>query len=368
MLESSPRIQSEIYRVNEPALKHSVPRALKNTLTSILKNYPLRYIKDYYTGLGSFLLYHRVLPNVFSRAEHSPYNSLAVTKDNFEKQIRYCKENFHCLSLGDAVKLLYRGELPKKTMVVTFDDGYKDNFYNALPVLEKYGVPATVYVTTGLIDRTAELWWYEQEYIIRNSDELDFIWQNRHFKISLKTPEEKYRAINDFNKLFRNLSVKEQKRFMSALRPHVTESFSYDDLMLTWDELKKFDSHPLITIGAHTKNHPMLSRLDETELARELKDAKLRLEAHLGHEVEHLAYPFGAKHEVGAREFRMAKSAGYFSAVTTRNGHIHEAHQKYLHILPRITVNYDDELETFAWKLSGVFAMIHQRGKRLVVS
>ena len=279
----------------------------------------------------------------------------------------YVKNNFNCLSLSKAVELLSIGALPARSLVITFDDGYKDNLTTALPILEKYELPATCYITTGLVDRTSELWWYEQNFIILNSTKLDFKWNGKVFKRSLQSLREKHVAIYDFNKLFKRLSLSQQKSFMQVLRAQSSHTYSYNDEILTWSEVEKLDRHPLITIGAHTTNHPALSLLDKDDLLNELCESKERLEVKLGHPIGHLAYPFGGKSEVGKREFEAARESGFISAVTTQHGHLYQQHQEHLCALPRISINYEDSIESFAWKLSGIYSMFRQQGRRIMV-
>lgn len=348
------------------AIKYPIPRHLKNKIRSLWEHRSFRFLRDYYSGLGSALLYHRIVPQKFQTDEFSPYRGLAVTKECFEEQARYLKENFKCLSLSKAIELLREGTLPRKSLIITFDDGYKDNLTLALPILEKYELPATIYVVTGLIDRTAELWWFEQEFIVRNCRDLDFRWQDKLYRWALGSTQEKYLAIQCLNDLFKKFSLSQQKSFMQALRAQCAQKYSYENEILTWEELEKLDRHPLITIGAHTQNHPMLPHLDKSELLAELSESKASLEKHLGHQISHLAYPFGGAHQVGKREFEVASKCGFVSAVTTRHSHLYEQHHEYLHSLPRISVNYDDSLDALAWKMNGMSSMLHQRGRRIV--
>jgi peptidoglycan/xylan/chitin deacetylase (PgdA/CDA1 family) len=346
----------------------TIVSALKKRLRAALRNGPLAFIRDHYAGLGSCLLYHRVSSDNRSLDAFSPYSGLSVTKEVFEIQVEFLKKNYNCVSLPYALDLLTKGELTPKTVVLTFDDGYKNNLDVALPILEKYEVPATIYLTSGLIDRTAELWWFEQEKIIKNSSKLDFSWKDLVIKTPLYTQEEKFEAIVRFNNLFRGYTLTDQREFMKVMRAQYGKEYSIENEILNWEEAKKLDEHPLITLGAHTKNHAMLSKLEPEELKSELTESKIRLEEMLGHEIAHLAYPFGAKGEVGQREFKATRECGYKSAVTTRQGHFYPQHRDYIHILPRISINNDDLLDSLTWKLSGLYSMFHHRGKRFSVA
>ena len=82
---------------------------------------------------------------------------LAVTPENFESQIKYLSENYILLSLNDLKEALSRKVIPNKSVAITFDDGYLDNLTHALPLLEKYQIPATIFVSSGFVDGSFEM-------------------------------------------------------------------------------------------------------------------------------------------------------------------------------------------------------------------
>lgn len=325
----------------------------------------LKPFREYYAGLGSCVLYHRIAAEKIQYNEHSPYSVLSVSKENFAAQVRELSKHFNVTSLPECVEALRAGSLGPKTLVLTFDDGYKDNLINALPILEEYNIPATIYIATGLIDRTAELWWFEQEFIVRNCSSFKFQWEDWNCKWNLVSPEEKYIAIQSLNDMFKSFSLEKQQSFMEVLRLQYDQTYSYDEEMLTWDQVRLLDQHPLITIGAHTVNHPVLTNLEPEALLSELKVSKQRLEEELGHPILHFAYPFGGRPEVGEREFAAACECDFASAVTTRSGNLYHEHRNFLYSLPRIPVNYEDTLEDITWKLSGINSAFRKHSRRV---
>lgn len=341
---------------------------LKRTLQSIWRHKSLKILRNYYCGLGSCLLYHRVTTEKSTALSTSPYKALSVSAEAFEEQICYLSKNYIPQSLPDAILQLKNGTLSPRTVIITFDDGYKDNFLNALPILEKYSVPATVYVSTGFIEGTAELWWFEQEFIINNCNQLKLEFKGKEISFDLKTADKKARAIHNLNLLSKSLNLENQRELMMNLRSQCLMRYSYNSELPTWDELRYFDSHPLITIGAHTVNHPVLSQLEQSELESELRESKLKLEYELQHPIEHFAYPFGSRQQAAKREFEAARQSNFISAVSTRYGHLYHQHKNHLFNLPRIPVNYEDSMECLEWKLSGLNPVIRQYGKRVWAS
>jgi peptidoglycan/xylan/chitin deacetylase (PgdA/CDA1 family) len=116
------------------------------------------------------------------------------------------------------------------------------------------------------------------------------------------------------------------------------ESFC-KELCMDWQELAGFAADPLLTIGAHTVNHPILTKLDDKAVRAELENSRNVIEAALGVRPEHLAYPVGDNSAAGPREFRIAREVGFKTAVTTRPGVVFRRHAEHLTALPRISLN-----------------------------
>jgi peptidoglycan/xylan/chitin deacetylase (PgdA/CDA1 family) len=354
-----------------------ISHGIKRGLRSLLEHPSFNLVRRIYSGLGSSLLYHRVTsdaagslaqPTIGLNNGFHPNEGLSVSAQNFAEQMAFLSENYNCLDLATAIKLLREGQLPRQSVVVTFDDGYRDNLTVALPILERHGIPATVFITTGLIDRRTSLWWYELESILRRVKSLSFPWRNKEYSYDLGTTELKRAAASQIFMLLRGLDPERQNELFSLMRRHADEPFSYDQELLTWEEVERLDRHPLITIGAHTRTHPVLSQLQPPQLEDELLGAKKTLEDRLNHPIEHLAYPFGSSREVGPREMEATKRAAYKCAFTTRFGHLTTGHRNDLYNLPRIAIGCDDTLAHFEWKLSGVDSMLLHLGRRFVTS
>lgn len=135
--------------------------------------------------------------------------------------------------------------------------------------------------------------------------------------------------------------------------------------LLTWDDVVTLNKHPLVTIGAHTKNHLALAHLSQEEAWQEIIQGKNRLQEHLQSDINHFAYPYGTPLEAGSREVELAKKAHFKTAVTTRHGHIFMAHSQWMHALPRIGLS-NEKLSKLKSYLSGANAMIRHKGKRVV--
>lgn len=304
-------------------MKKTIKRALRSALLSPL-GAPLG---SFYRGVATCLMYHHL------GDDDSPNRELYVSLAEFERQMAYLAAQYEPLSIGEAVTRLRENRLHPRNVVVTFDDGYRDNLL-ALPILKRHDVPAAIYITTGAVNRTRTFWW----------DELATLAAREEFP-SLAAR-------------MKTLSPREQDAFLDELRAGRTATAAYDAI-LSWEEVEALDREPLITIGAHTIDHYPLAQLDDRELRRQLIASREELESRLGHPIEHFAYPFGRAEHAAEREFAAAQAAGFVSAVTTRPGHW-QRHSP-LHALPRLAVDFSDTMDDFRWKLSGFAAVLQNR-------
>jgi peptidoglycan/xylan/chitin deacetylase (PgdA/CDA1 family) len=263
-------------------------RLLRQQLKTCLQSDWLRPLSrglaTLFRGQATSLLYHRILPGpvlAMPSGAFVPHLCLCVAAGRFDEQMDELQRRGGSMALPQAVAALKAGQLPPGTVTVTFDDGYRDNLKLALPILERYGIPATIFITTGLVDRSAVLWWEELEALVRGSPRLAFEWQGQAHDFELDEAAAQWRAFNTIVGLFRPLTPKAQAQLLVRLRASSNVSFSYDREILNWEELRELDRHPLITIAAHTVNHPVLTQVDSAALRSEIGQSRLRLEQQL---------------------------------------------------------------------------------------
>lgn len=211
---------------------------------------------------------------------------LCVTPICFENHLIFLKENYEVISLPELITRLEEKRLIGTEAVITLDDGYRDNLINALPLLEKHQLPATIFVTTGFLGQRANLAW-DKEY-----SESDRAW------------------------------------------------------FLNSDEVKQLSENPLITIGAHTHTHPRLSELNDDNQTNEIDESKKILEDITGKPVIVFAYPFGRQIDITSSSPKIVEKCGFKGACLTKERLITDNSTSYA--LPRVNIReYSlDELKT----------------------
>lgn len=226
------------------------------------------------------LMYHRINDEVGQKLK-----GLSVSVSNFENQLLYYKSNFQILRLDeDWISL-------KKTgIVITFDDGYADNFLNALPLLEKYQIPATIFVTTLNINTKNEFWWDRLVFDYSNCDE-SFYLPNQSGKISKSNSS--YTYITDYVHEMQNEDKEEW--FLEFEKINRISFFPREEYRsLTNLELKLLSEHPLITLGIHTHNHYSLGTLSYEEQKQEISFSIEKLKELTTKAIKYLALPHGS--------------------------------------------------------------------------
>lgn len=284
-------------------------------------------------GIGAILCYHQVLPGDQIRSDVSPNRGLAVSVERFEEQMRYISENYNVVSMDRMVEHIQSGG-KEFFVAVTFDDGYKDNYLYAYPILKKYGIPATIYVITRFLEGDTSMWWWELWERLVNA---------KNFALQVGGKQQSWHIdghfakIRCFKEIRRLLLGSEKPVYLDLLRQISADTpQQYPDQCMTFEEIALLDREGLITIGAHTHSHFCLASLTGNEVAEEISKSREMLEEMLSHPIRHFAYPYGKNIEVGRMAPILARKCGMVSAVTTECGNI--GRQSDVTLLPRLSM------------------------------
>jgi peptidoglycan/xylan/chitin deacetylase (PgdA/CDA1 family) len=291
-------------------------------------------------GSGVVFMLHRVRPAP-TDGGFAPNRILEITPRFLDDVLaRLRRRRIDVVTLDEAVRRL-GDPSAKRFAAFTFDDGYADNLETALPVFEKHGAPFTVYVATGLLDGTADIWWLILEQAIGGLERVRTRIGEAAFDLPARTSAEKQAAWDAIYWPLRDLTIPGRRAVVDALADEagVGGHHVYGKVALTWDQVRAHAAHPLVEFGAHTIDHFPLRALDAGTARHEIHEGRNRLEAKLGRPVRHFAYPYGDPESAGARDFEMAHDEGFATAVTTRPGPLFPRHAEKLHALPRVSLN-----------------------------
>jgi peptidoglycan/xylan/chitin deacetylase (PgdA/CDA1 family) len=324
-----------------------------------------------YSGMGSILMFHRVQPKD-TRSRIKKNSELEVTPEFLEQLIKYFSSaGREFISLNNVYDRLHENKSRKKFLAVTFDDGYADNLIHAFPILKKYNIPCTIYVSTNYPDRKVAPWWYALEDLLLKNDFLKFNLEKKKYKFTLRTLLEKEDAYKTIAHLLTNGPEGDSPN-------RINEFFSSFDvdlqqltgkLLLSWEQIIKMSKDPIIDFGAHTINHFALNKLSKEEIKYEVLESKKRIESKIQRKVDHFSYPFGSCHQVNDREFAIIKECGFKTATTTRRGNIFPVHKNHFECLPRINVNekmYLHNAKLLSLAVNGVIPCLANKFKRVV--
>jgi len=283
-------------------------------------------------GRGALLMLHEVHSDV-ALARYD-----GTTVDELDRALAALRQwDIDLIAIDEFLPRL-RSENPRQFVVLTFDDGYRDNLVNALPVLEKYQAPALINVPTQAVTRELFCWWLALRELFLSRDSLQIGPLGRH--LDIRSPQAKfaeYRRVQrwfaaDFTKA---CDLRPWFEDQGVSFPALCARFFMND-----EELRRCAAHPLITIGGHSTTHRPLAALPEAEMRSELADNKLFLESLLQMPVDHMAYPYGGSDQCGPREALAARESGFKTAIAVRHGKVTARIAEDPYLVPREDIGY----------------------------
>jgi peptidoglycan/xylan/chitin deacetylase (PgdA/CDA1 family) len=275
------------------------------------------------------LLYHRI-----SETRPDPWG-LCVSPRNFEEHLRVLGQEWHPVTATSFMDAVAR-DATDGTVLVTFDDGYADNYTAGLPVLERYDTPAVLFTASGYIGEPRGFWWDELARLlfepVRLPDQcrivLDgWVFESQLADVDSLPPDTSWRAWQDglfgraalYRELWawlRPLLHAERQRALDAIGrwAGAGPQAAADDRPLTTAQLDELADHPLIELGGHTLTHPWMAGLTPAMQRLEIRAGRTALETAAGRRVDLFAYPFGGGGDLGPDTSRLAAEAGYRGA------------------------------------------------------
>ena len=279
----------------------------------------------------SILILHRVLERP------DPLFPTEVHAASFDRLCTWVKSMFRVLPLDEAVRHLQAGSLPARSACITFDDGYADNRTQALPILERHGLPATFYIATGFLNG-GRLWNDTVIESMRRSAlprlDLSALGVNGLGRIELSSVQQRRAAIDNILQRIKHHHPDERLALTHAIA-QAAQARLPDDLMMTSSQVREMHAAGML-IGAHTVSHPILASLSDVEARAEIAGSRVALESILGQRVNHFAYPNGKPgKDYNDRSVAIVRELGFDSAVCTQWGAARGSTDR--HQLPRFS-------------------------------
>lgn len=288
---------------------------------------------------GVILALHRLRAD----GEEDPLGGLNVGLREFQQCLDLLSSSgFEIVSMDEAMARLDRPGMKSKFAVLTFDDGYRDNYSLLLPQLAARNVPALIYLTTGFIDRTAPMWWYGIDALLK-----------KHGAVAFNGEE-----IDDFavlNDTIIATDTKDLPRLLDAVEKRYGIDFRdfAERHAMDWAMVSDAAQSGLIAIGSHGISHMPLSRLSRAQARQEMQGSAARIAEHIGHPPAHFAFPYGDRTSVSMREVELARECGFATATTSIPGLV-RSNRVNRHALRRIVLGGNGMVERLRAALSGM--------------
>ena len=327
----------------------------------------VRKITDRFHNRAIVLLYHRV-----SRLECDP-QLLCVSPKYFSEQMEYIAQNHRPISLDQLRDSMLTGMVPDKGVVVTFDDGYADNLWNAKPVLERFSIPATIFVSNGFVDQNIETYSDVLDRTLLGTKNLPksleliiqdktYLWQFSDVKFEGDAwdvtmgnyPTDYHKCYHELHSILRPMddSIRQQIGQELISWAMLSNSARQERRILTTDELRTISEDGLIKIGSHGVSHLLMSSQSKDAQAKEAVNSKRELESIIGSPIKTFAYPYGGRTDFTKETVEIVKQSGYELACANYPGTV-KRHSD-LFRMPRMLVRDWDGAE-FASRLKSAF-------------
>ncbi|MFC1938434.1 polysaccharide deacetylase family protein [Chloroflexota bacterium] len=276
-----------------------------------------------------------------------------IRPHDFEDQIAYLCRWFEIMPFDKLVQCVQsKGGLPKRAAVITFDDGYKDIYLYAYPILKRYNVPATIFLTTGHIGTANPFWWDKVGYIIKNTKQATFELDELG-AYSLRSNGSRLKTISRIVEGLKKVEDEKKEllieRLMTTLGMQLPANLG-KELILSWDDVREMNDGD-IAFGAHSITHPILTKLSLKQAEYEIVQSKKDIEEKLNRVVTAFSYPNGQFSDFNSQIKKILKKSSFTCAFTTIPRMITPGIDLYE--LPRIDPGWD--FNTFKVGLSGLY-------------
>ena len=284
----------------------------------------IRSIRNKGKKYAKILLFHSV-SNRCDKFSKGPSDTW-ISDSLFVKHLDYLRKYYHIISLQELVESLNEGKIQERSVVITFDDGFADNYHFAYPILKKYQIPATIFLATEAVDNRKPLWIQKFNYLI-NEFGVDKIIDKTRSLLDYTQFERTVNNTDSRDSLHKQLEqflayeVAKQLREEFLRTLYAEFSISMEDLFLenkiflNWEEIKKMHANG-IRFGNHGGSHTPFSALSNDDQIDEVFSSKDLIKQYVKHDFLPFAYPFGQKRDFSKTSTRIIDDAGHRCILT----------------------------------------------------
>jgi peptidoglycan/xylan/chitin deacetylase (PgdA/CDA1 family) len=277
------------------------------------------------------LAYHRIVDIGDEAAFPADPELVSAGVEAFRQQLAFLRDHFDILSFADVLSCLQTGAaLPQRGLVVTFDDGHLDNYTHAFPVAKALGVPFTVFLSTDYIGSTKMFWFDRVALLLYAAPAGTLNLRSVAFEVHLEGIDSRRAAAGRLLSVMKQQHDRVRRECLDELEQAVPrECFAHLEpqrAAMTWDQVREMSAAGY-EFGSHTVTHPILSRLDDVDIERELAESRQVIRSQTGQAADVLAYPVGKIGAYDERVIAIAKSCGYKLGISYESGtnHLHAA-------------------------------------------
>lgn len=334
--------------------------SVKFLLDGVVRSKLLNVMPYVFKNTLTVLNYHRI-DDPYRNGFDTLKINVSATPVDFEKQMEYVGRHFNVITCRH-LALYLNGEidLPPRAAIITFDDGYYDNLSNAYPVLKAKNLSAVIFLTTGFIGTAKPFYW---DYVAccffntkKDSADLPVL----GFR-SWSDPDSKDAVLREWVDAVKRIPELEKQRAvdkMEGVLDVVVSNTAFSGLHLTWDQVRDLDRNG-IEFGAHTVNHPILTRVPLDQARNEISHSKTRIEEEIGKKVISFAYPNGGADDFSIDIMDAVKSAGIPVAFSLMPGPVsYKTVRQQPLAIRRIFLSHRDNYSRFVFKVTGVKRLI----------
>ena len=286
------------------------------------------------------LNYHRV-----GDAARTIYDSgtFSCSAAEFDWQVGWLRQYFAIIPLDKAIEVIHgRSSLARNSVLLTFDDGYHDNYDIAFPILRKHGVSGTFFLPTLFVGSDVLPWWDQIARLVKTSTKQKIVLSYPTRMEFNLTEQLRPQAIRDLLNIFKSEKTEDSERFICELAESCSSTRVAqlkEPCFVTWQEVRQMTRAGMF-VGSHTHSHKILSKLTYAEQLAELTTSKSILERELDTPIDVLAYPVGRKDSFSDETLKAAAAADYHTAFSFYSGVNSPGDIDFLDV-KRIGVNQD---------------------------